>query len=53
MLVRKGTKIQIVFNNTNTVASDISITLRNALGGIALYAPADLKSLLGQGGECR
>ena len=48
MLVRKGTKIQVQFNNTNTVASAVSITLRNALGGIALYSPSDLQALRDQ-----
>lgn len=48
MLVRRGTKIQIEFNNTNpsTGPGQKSITLRNALGGISLYAPVDLDRLL-------
>ncbi len=46
MLVRKGTKFQISFNNTNSIASAKTITLRNALGGIALYAPSDMANLL-------
>lgn len=53
MLVRKGTKIQVVLNNTNSIASNLTITVRNALGGIALYSPADLKGLIAQGEDCR
>jgi hypothetical protein len=44
MLVRRGTKLQVAFTNTNTGAPN-PITLRPGLGGIALYAPSDLQRL--------
>ncbi len=43
MLVRRGTKLQIAFTNTNVAPNNI--TLRPGLGGIALYAPSDLQRL--------
>lgn len=46
VLVRKGTKVQVQINNTNTVASAKSITLRCALGGISLYSPIDIDSMM-------
>lgn len=46
MLIPPGTKIQVQFTNNNSIASGKTITLRNALGGVALYSPTDLDNLL-------